>query len=69
MAINETFDVGNQSNLRGDDAPNQLPEATVNIRTIDGANNNLGNTSLNATNTDFARIGEAHFADGISITG
>ena len=38
----------------------------ANIRTIDGASNNLGNTSFNATDSDFARIGEAHFADGIS---
>jgi heme peroxidase/hemolysin type calcium-binding protein len=65
-AIDETFDPGNQSNFRGDGAPGQLPEATVNFRAIDGANNNLGNQSFNATNTDFARIGEANFADGIS---
>jgi hypothetical protein len=65
-AIDETFDPGNQSNFRGDGAPGQLPEATVNFRAIDGGNNNLGNQSFNATNTDFARIGEANFADGIS---
>ena len=35
MAINETFDVGNHSNLRGDDAPSQLSAATVNIRAIE----------------------------------
>jgi len=37
-----------------------------NIRAIDGTNNNLSNVSFNATNSDFARIGEANFADGIS---
>ena len=66
MAINETFDVGNHSNLRGDDAPSQLSAAIVNIRAIDGANNNLTNPSFNATNTDFARITPAHFTDGVS---
>ena len=66
MAINETFDVGNHSNLRGDDAPSQLSAVTVNIRAIDGANNNPTNPSFNATNTDFARITPAHFTDGVS---
>src|SRR5262245_38050917 len=66
MAINETSDGENQSNFRRDGAPNQLPDAPVNFRTIDGANNNSSNPSFNATNTDFARIGEAHYADGIS---
>ena len=42
-----------------------MPEAIMNFRTIDGANNNSSNPSLNATNTDFARIGTANFADGI----
>jgi peroxidase len=41
-------------------------EPVSNIRTIDGSNNNLTNVSFNATNTDFTRIGEANFADGIS---
>ena len=33
-------------------------------RTIDGTNNNHG---YNATGTDFTRIGDAHFADDISV--
>jgi heme peroxidase len=66
MAINETLDTENLSNFRGDSEPSQLPEATVNFRTIDGADNNSSNPSYNAINTDFARIGEAHYADGIS---
>jgi peroxidase len=41
-------------------------ETVSNIRTIDGSNNNLTSVSFNATNTDFTRIGEANFADGIS---
>jgi peroxidase len=42
------------------------PAMVSNIRVIDGTNNNLSNVSFNATNSDFARIGEANFADGIS---
>ena len=45
---------------------NQLPDATVDFRTVDGANNNPANPGFNAANTDFARIGEANFADGVS---
>lgn len=35
-------------------------------RSIDGSGNNLTKTSLNATGTDFRRLGAAHFADGVS---
>ena len=45
---------------------NPMPEATVDFRTIDGANNNPDNPGFNAANSNFARIGEANFADGIS---
>ena len=34
-------------------------------RSIDGSGNNLSNSALNAAGTDFARIGPAHFADGV----
>lgn len=33
-------------------------------RTIDGTNNNL---DFNTTGSEFTRIGDAHFADGISV--
>lgn len=66
MAVDQTFALGSQVNSIGDGTPDQLPETPVNFRTIDGAGNNPGGQSFNATNTDFARIGEAHFADGIS---
>lgn len=35
-------------------------------RSIDGSGNNLTKTSLNATGTDFRRLGVAHFSDGVS---
>jgi hypothetical protein len=35
-------------------------------RTIDGSSNNISNPMLDSAGTDFARIGPAHFADGIS---
>src|SRR5215813_4184543 len=41
-------------------------QALPTYRTIDGSNNNASNPSINAANTDFARIGPANFADGIS---
>jgi Ca2+-binding RTX toxin-like protein len=34
-------------------------------RSIDGSGNNLSSPALNAAGTDFARIGPAHFADGV----
>ena len=34
-------------------------------RTIDGSHNNLKHANLNATGTDFTRIGPAHFSDGV----
>ncbi|MBL6454133.1 hypothetical protein JMJ55_02285 [Belnapia sp. T6] len=36
-------------------------------RSIDGSGNNLSNTEMNATGTDYVRIGPANFADGVSI--
>ena len=36
------------------------------LRTIDGSGDN---GAFNVTNTDFARITPAHFADGVSILG
>jgi peroxidase len=41
------------------------------IRTIDGSGNNATSPTFNATNTDFARLAPAHFADGVSsmVTG
>jgi heme peroxidase len=41
-------------------------EPGLNFRTFDGSNNNLSNASYNVANSDFARIGDANFADGIS---
>lgn len=35
------------------------------FRTIDGSGNNLADPALNQTNTDFARVGPANFADGV----
>jgi len=42
------------------------PENQLIFRSIDGSGNNLLHTDMNAVNTDFIRIGTAHFADGIS---
>jgi len=64
--MDKTFTFGHRGYSRGDSASDQAPEATVNFRPIDGASNDPGGQSFNATNTDFARIGEANFADGIS---
>ncbi|MFG3593576.1 peroxidase family protein [Bradyrhizobium sp. RDI18] len=36
-------------------------------RSFDGSQNNQSDSTLNAAGTEFARIGEAHFADGISV--
>ena len=37
----------------------------VAIRSIDGSGNNLAHPDLNAVGSDFARVGPAHFADGV----
>jgi len=37
----------------------------VDYRSIDGSGNNLSHTEYNAAGSDFARIGTAHFADGV----
>ncbi|MBU3706343.1 MAG: peroxidase [Mycobacterium sp.] len=49
-------------------APPPVPPSRpgVSYRSIDGSGNNLANPALNATGTDFSRIGPAHFADGVS---
>jgi heme peroxidase len=66
MPINEAFDGEEHRRFEGDAPPDQSPQTSMNFRTIDGSSNNTGNPEANAANTDFARIGEAHFADGIS---
>ena len=38
---------------------------TLEFRTIDGTQNNLAQPDLNAADTDFARVGPAHFADDV----
>jgi peroxidase len=38
----------------------------MNFYSVDGSGNNLARPGLNAAGRDFARLGEAHFADGIS---
>ena len=42
------------------------PETQLIYRSVDGSGNNLQHTNMNAVNTDFVRIGTAHFADGVS---
>ena len=37
------------------------------FRSIDGSGNNLADPGTNMAGTDFIRIGEAHYADGISV--
>src|SRR5262249_14563316 len=72
MPINHTFD--GEERRRGDAGhhhrdhtpPDHASQPAMNLRTIDGSGNNTGNPSFNAANSDFARIGTAHFADGIS---
>src|SRR5437867_2579644 len=39
---------------------------TLDFRTIDGSNNNLADSTMNQADTDFARVGPAHFADGFN---
>jgi peroxidase len=36
------------------------------IRTIDGSNNNFADPTMNQADTDFARVGPAHFTDGFN---
>jgi peroxidase len=38
----------------------------VNFRSVDGSDNNLANPAMNQTDTDFARVGPAHFSDGFN---
>jgi len=37
---------------------------TLDFRTVDGSNNNLADLTMNQADTDFARVGPAHLADG-----
>src|ERR1700755_574712 len=62
--MDKTFTWDDQAYAMGG-TPDQAPGATVDFRTIDGTGNNAGQ-SFNATNTDFTRIREANFGDGIS---
>jgi peroxidase len=39
---------------------------TLQFRTIDGSNNNPADPTMNQTDTDFARVGPAHFSDGFN---
>lgn len=39
----------------------------IEYRSFDGSQNSQSDSTLNAAGTEFARIGEAHFADGISV--
>jgi peroxidase len=41
--------------------------AKIEYRSFDGSQNNQSDSTLNAAGTEFGRIGEAHFADGISV--
>ena len=41
--------------------------AKIEYRSFDGSQNNRSDSTLNAAGTEFGRIGEAHFADGISV--
>jgi len=41
------------------------PPASGVVRTVDGSGNNVAHPSENAVGSDFARIGPAHFADGV----
>ena len=44
----------------------QPTDEGLQFRTVDGTQNNLAQPDLNSPGTDFARIGPAHFADGVS---
>ena len=46
--------------------PPSSPQSEVQFRTIDGSDNNLADSTMNQTGTDFARVGPANFSDGIS---
>jgi len=50
----------------GHSHPPSSPQSEVQFRTIDGSNNNLANPTMNQAGTDFARVGPANFADGVS---
>src|SRR6476661_3265228 len=50
----------------GHSHPQRSPQSEVQFRTIDGSNNNLANPTMNQAGTDFARVGPANFADGVS---
>ncbi len=47
--------------------PDHPQPAKIEYRSFDGSQNNQSDATLNAAGTEFGRIGEAHFADGISV--
>ena len=52
------------------DGPSCQPDphpVKIEYRSFDGSQNNRSDSTLNAAGTEFARIGTAHFADGISV--
>ena len=77
LGVFNIFDGINQSDLdslqsffghhgNGHPRPPSSPQNEVHFRTIDGSNNNLSDPTMNQTGTDFARVGPANFADGVS---
>ncbi len=56
---------GNSSGHSSGPAPHHPHQPAVAYRSADGSGNNKFDTTL-AAGTEFGRIGEAHFADGIS---
>ncbi len=77
LGVFNIFDGINQSDLdslqsffghhgNGHPRPPSSPQNEVHFRTIDGSNNNLADPTMNQTGTDFARVGPANFADGVS---
>jgi peroxidase len=51
----------------GPPCPPDPKPSKIEYRSFDGSQNNQSDATLNAAGTEFARIGEAHFADGISV--
>lgn len=51
----------------GPPCPPDPKPTKIEYRSFDGSQNSQSDSTLNAAGTEFARIGEAHFADGISV--
>jgi peroxidase len=51
----------------GPSCPPDPKPVKIEYRSFDGSQNNQSDSTLNAAGTEFARIGEGHFADGISV--